>query len=134
MYESANIARRLWLRDQAMANSAEKVDPTPVEVPAEMVRPPTLKEELQRYVRYYVSRDAESRGLESFEEFNDFEVDDEDPDWSSEYEMSEMQEDSDFGEFVDEVAPKQEDNAKDETGTEEQAQQAPAVEEPPESG
>lgn len=106
MLESPNMARRLWLRDQAQRSSAEKVDVTPVEVPAEMRAPPTWKEEMQRYVRYELSRKAEERGLESFEEFNDFEVDEEDPEWESEYELMPEQEVASFDEFVDDmVAP-----------------------------
>ena len=65
-------------------------------------KPPTLKEELQRYVRYEVSRIGQAEGYESFEEFDDFTEDEPEPDWSSEYEMSDMQEEA---EYTDPSAP-----------------------------
>lgn len=54
----------------------EYPDPTPVEVPIELKRPETTDERLRRIVRELISTKAVDNGLESFEESNDFEVDD----------------------------------------------------------
>lgn len=53
-------------------------DDTPVEVPLGMKRPPTLQEQIQMMVRTQLSRAAERNGHETFEESNDFDVDDDD--------------------------------------------------------
>lgn len=57
----------------------ELPDPTPLEIPAGFARPPTLAEQIERCFRQVVSRNAAARGHETFEEANDFEVDDDDP-------------------------------------------------------
>lgn len=57
----------------------ELPDPTPIEVPAGFGRPLTLQEQIERCFRTIVSRNAEARGHESFEDANDFETDDPDP-------------------------------------------------------
>ena len=89
------VARREFLLKEAEAtNKAEKakLDVTPVEVPLEYRHPPTIKEELQRYVRYEISRLGEKEGFETFEEADDFEMDDvEEPDWESEFEVVDME-------------------------------------------
>lgn len=61
-------------------------DPRPVSVPAGFQRPLSLQEEIKRFVRSELSRQAEDAGQESFEEADDFEVD-EDPDPLSPYEL-----------------------------------------------
>lgn len=48
-------------------------DKTPVELPLGYERPPTIQEIIQRYVRIE-SRRAEEQGFETFDEANDFEV------------------------------------------------------------
>ena len=73
----------------------EPVDVTPVEVPAYYKAPLTIKQELQRYVRYELSKQAQQEGFETFKEFEDYELEPEDedePEWASEYEFSEMDE------------------------------------------
>ena len=57
-----------------------------------MTAPPTLEARLQRYVRYELSVANEGSGLETFEEFDDFEVDDEDDDFVSTHELTEDEE------------------------------------------
>ena len=65
----------------------------PVELPIGYDRPPTIREELQRYVRFELSREASRTGeFETFEEADDFEPEDGETDWSSEYELTELQE------------------------------------------
>lgn len=97
--DSQRLSRREWLEQQARANAAEDTDPTPVEVPPFYTRPPTIKEDLQRYVRYEVSRAAQDSGFESFDEANDFgiETDDELDDWDSQYQLTPLQEEETIG-------------------------------------
>lgn len=65
-------------------------DPRPVEVPLSFQRPPSLQEEIKRFVRLELSKRAASQELESFDEADDFDVDDEDPLPVSAYEVREM--------------------------------------------
>lgn len=51
-------------------------DPNPVEVPAGMKRPETLAEQVQRLVRTSISAHAALHGQESFEEADDFDIED----------------------------------------------------------
>lgn len=73
-------------RDDGM----EYPDPTPIEVPLGFRRPPSIHEEIRRFVRQEMSRQAQEQGGESFEEADDFEVD-EDPDPLTQYELQPMQ-------------------------------------------
>lgn len=68
----------------------EVLDPTPVAIPAGMGKPESLVDTIRRLVRNEISHEAQSQGIESFEEANDFDVEDED--WTSPYELSPMQE------------------------------------------
>lgn len=70
----------------------EVPDPTPVEWPAGVRRPETLTEQIQRLVRVQMSQFAEEQGLETFEEADDFDIDDEEGAPFSPYELTEMQE------------------------------------------
>lgn len=63
-------------------------DPRPVAVPAGMRRPLTIQEEIKRAIRAEMSQVAADQGFETFEEADDFEVD-EDPELSSPYEIVE---------------------------------------------
>lgn len=65
--------------------SKEAVDPTPVELPVNSDKPPSLREEMMRFIRVEMSRQAEKDNLETFDEFDDFKIDDEEPDLSSPY-------------------------------------------------
>ena len=91
----------------------EDTDPTPVEVPPFYSRPPTLKEDLQRYVRYEVNRAATNSGFESFEEADDFGIDDDDDleDWDSEYQLTQMQEENTMSYMEDDMVRGEEDEA-----------------------
>lgn len=66
-------------------------DPTPIEVPVDFRAPPSLVDEIKRYVRAELSARADAAGEETFEEADDFWVDD-DEHLSSEYELTDMQE------------------------------------------
>lgn len=73
-------------------------DPTPVALPQGYQAPEPLNLIIQRIVKNELSRQAESEGLETFEEADDFEVleDDSDLDFSSQYELVEMADDGQF--------------------------------------
>lgn len=53
-------------------------DPRPVELPTGLRVRPTLQEEIQRYIRAEMSLRARDQGMETFEEANDFDIED---DW-----------------------------------------------------
>lgn len=69
----------------------ELPDDTPIELPVRFKRPPSLQEQIKAMVRTEYSRVAEENGFESFEESDDFEVDD-DNEIRSVHELSPMQE------------------------------------------
>lgn len=73
-----------------MSGRKENPDPTPIEVPLHLRRPFSLQEEMRRMIREEMSRAAVSKGAESFEEADDFDVDD-DEELKSEYELDEGQ-------------------------------------------
>lgn len=68
----------------------ELVDETPMEVPLALRAPMSIEERIQRAIRIQASIEAAQRGLESFDEADDFSVDDDE--FQSEHEMSELQE------------------------------------------
>lgn len=70
-------------------NGREMNNPTPMVIDANFERPPTLKEQIQRVLKTELSRQAYEKGNESFEEANDFDID-EDPFPSSPYEVQDM--------------------------------------------
>lgn len=55
-------------------------DPRPLEMPAGLTRPPTIEEQIQRYVRGALSRMASEQGAETFEEADDLDLDDDEAD------------------------------------------------------
>lgn len=65
----------------------ENTDPTPLRLPLGFKRPETLAEQVQRLVRTHISRTAEDQGFESFEESEDFDVDDDLGDPTTPYEV-----------------------------------------------
>lgn len=64
----------------------EEVDPEPIELPLRYKHPPTITEQIKRHVETALSRHALEQGFESFEEAEDFDVDD-DFDPSSPWEL-----------------------------------------------
>lgn len=90
-------------RDDGM----EYPDPTPVSVRPDLRRPPSLQEEIRRYVRQALSQQVAEQGGESFEEADDFEVD-EDPDPLTQYELQPMQ----VERAIQREAPKEEQTLK----------------------
>lgn len=69
----------------------EYPDPTPVHIPgkSDQVRPLSLRDEMQRYIRTVLSHQAQANQVESFEDADDFEIDEE-PDLTSSYTVSEL--------------------------------------------
>ena len=65
----------------------EVVDPRPVSIPLKFRNPPSTADEIRRQIRHEMSMYAESKGEETFEEADDFDVDD-DFDPTSPWEMS----------------------------------------------
>lgn len=82
-------SRREAIRE-ACQGKEEVHDHTPIEIPGNSQRPLSLKEEMQRYVRLELSRNVSAAGEESFEEADDFEINDEDPDLTSPYTVNEL--------------------------------------------
>ncbi len=68
-------------RDRIRSRPLDKEvpDPTPVAVPVGYEHPPTMTELIQRYVRLEVSQAASADGLGTFQEEDDFSVDEIDP-------------------------------------------------------
>jgi len=71
----------------------EVPDPTPLARAVRFQRPPTLQEQIRAMIRTHLSSQAQSQGLETWEEANDFEVgDDYDP--SSPWELKDDHEET----------------------------------------
>jgi len=60
-------------------SKGDKVDPRPLALPAGMELPETAEQKIERMIRTQLSRVAVESGEESFEDANDFDVDDDDP-------------------------------------------------------
>lgn len=56
--------------------SRETPDPTPVEIPVQFRRAESMDERIARIVEHSISKEAERQGFETFDEANDFDVDD----------------------------------------------------------
>lgn len=72
-------------------------DPTPIEVPLDFNRPLTLQEEIRRFLQIEASYVAQNAGFETFEEADDFDVDEEEVEFVSPYEIMEMSDEQSFG-------------------------------------
>jgi len=72
-------------------NGHEVLDDTPVEIPLRFRREETINEKVQRLVELNISARAEANGFETFDEADDFDVQDEyDPRSRYELDTSEM--------------------------------------------
>ena len=58
------------------ASGYETLDPNPVEVPAGFRKPESLAETIQRLIRTDVSQIADKEGFDTFDEADDFEIED----------------------------------------------------------
>lgn len=70
----------------------ELPDDTPIDLPLKFKRPPSLQEQIKSMVQRELSQVAAEQGFESFEESDDFDVDDEN-EIRSVHELTPMQED-----------------------------------------
>lgn len=88
------IARRLEQgvqsspKAQLNEKGQEVLDSTPMAKPPGWTEPETIVQQIHRLVREEISRQAVAEGFESFEEADDFDVDD-DPEIKSAYEIDE---------------------------------------------
>lgn len=81
------------LKERLTENGQEKLDPTPMEPPIGFRRQPTIAEQIREMVRSErLAADLRAKGVETFEEADDFEIADDEPDpqsrWENEYEPS----------------------------------------------
>lgn len=65
----------------------EIVDNTPVEMPLGFKKPESLEAQIQRLVRVHLSESSEKAGFESFEDSEDFDIEDDPLDPSTPYEL-----------------------------------------------
>lgn len=80
----------------------ELPDPTPIEVPLRYRRAPSLDERIKRLLVGELSRRAEARGDETFEQANDFDVDEAERDgFLSPYQVATMAREAGHGEADD---------------------------------
>lgn len=70
------------------ADGHELPDPRPLVMPSGFRRPETLAEQVQRLVRTHISRQAQEQGEESFEEAEDFDIDDDQAEPNTPYEAT----------------------------------------------
>lgn len=70
-----------WMRGVSAytPDGAEIPDPTPLEMPVGFERPPSLQEEMRMFLSRAVQDELASRGLDSFEDADDFAVDEDPP-------------------------------------------------------
>jgi len=70
----------------------EVPDPTPLARALKFQRPPTLEEIVQRTIRGALSRHAAEQGRETFDEANDFDIDEDGSEFKSSHEFTEQDE------------------------------------------
>ena len=77
MSKSEELLERAVRRfDRLDPSGGEVLDPRPMEIPAGFRKPESLAETVQRLTRGAIARHAAEQGFESFEESEDFDVDD----------------------------------------------------------
>lgn len=87
LYEDLKKLRRAMID----GSGRELHNPIPVAIPIGLNRPPTLQEQIQRVLRQELSRQADAQGHETFDEADDFDVEDDDQiNPISQYEIHEM--------------------------------------------
>ena len=96
----------LWSYHLKTFPRSEHPDPTPVEIPLDMTRPESIEEMMARMINARFSVMAEAAGFETEEEANDFDTGEPD-EWSSPYELQDMQADSPFYEEAQDDRKKQ---------------------------
>lgn len=74
------------------------------------MRPPDLAAQIRALIRHELSRSADAEGLESFEEANDFEIEDEEPEVLTQYELADMAPESVQGAGEDNLPDEEDDS------------------------
>lgn len=77
MSEQNTLSERLRLKAIRLLGGVEKPDPTPVQIPIEMRKPESMDDRIRRIIQHSLSVRARQVGLESFEEADDFDIEDE---------------------------------------------------------
>lgn len=65
----------------------EMCNPKPLVVHSGLKRQEPIRDQIKRVLRQELSRQAHEQGFETFDEANDFDIDDEDPDFLTSYEI-----------------------------------------------
>lgn len=76
------------IEEKAVPERREHLDQTPVEIPVGVIRPESLESIMARMINERFSQMAEENGMETFEEADDFDIDDELP--KTPYELTEL--------------------------------------------
>lgn len=117
------ITEGLWsIQTRLLPKNTETLDPTPMEIPIEF-KTNSLRDEMREYIRQMVSQEAITKGQGSFEEEDDFDIEDDEMPYSP-YEEREM-----IPEYLNEPAPADSSNT---TGAETEASLPPEPPPPPE--
>ncbi len=115
----------LWTLDWHPLANGEPVDDRPVELPVDYVKPATLQEQIQSWIRTELSSQSVEDGGDSEDEADDFDVSDEDNiEFVSAHECLELQPD---------YVPEEEPEATEDPPVEEEVVEDPPAEEPPEA-
>lgn len=78
---------RKWIKQHIFPG--ETPDPTPVAI-ADTEEPLSLRDEMRRFIREEISRTAAQDEFETFEESDDFEIEDDGPDLATQYTVLEL--------------------------------------------
>lgn len=70
-----------------LQNGKEQNDPRAMVIDANLERPPTLQEQIRRIIKTDLAIQAQNQGYETFEEANDFNIDGEDDEPPTKYEV-----------------------------------------------
>ncbi len=86
-----------WTMAWSYYDRSEILDETPVEMPVGYEEPETLADQMRRFIKDEVSKQAVADNMGSFEEEDDFELDEMEP--LTNYELTDMEEVEDPGQF-----------------------------------
>ena len=95
-----------WTIEWSYYNPSEISDPIPVELPIGFQQPESLASQMRRMIKNEVSRAAEEQGFGSFQDEDDFELDEE---ILTNYEMTDMEEMQEYEQELEPVDPAKKD-------------------------
>ena len=99
-----------WNFAETVRHAKDPSDPTPLEAAVPFDRPLSLHEEMKRFIRDEVSARMSDHGIETLEESDDFNIDDDEAEPFSPYQLSEMQEDAEFNPKTEDGPPAEKDD------------------------